>query len=82
MAGDDLMVSSPSSNKLFDVTNIKVQIPLTFDLKDVWDSLKGILHDNKVARGIQLEDDLQKIEIGDLCITDDFQKINTLARLY
>nr|GEU33404.1 copia protein [Tanacetum cinerariifolium] len=48
---------------------------------DVRENLRDIFHDNKTARAMQLDNDLQNVELGNLSITDYFSKINMLADL-
>ncbi|GKA72146.1 hybrid signal transduction histidine kinase M, partial [Tanacetum coccineum] len=40
---------------------------------------KDIFHDNKSARAMQLDNDLQTIELGSLSITEYFHKINRIT---
>nr|GEY41186.1 phosphatidylinositol 3-kinase, root isoform [Tanacetum cinerariifolium] len=46
-------------------------------VKNIWDHLQKIFHDNKHARVIQLDNEIRNMQIGDLSIIDYFQAIKS-----
>ncbi|PWA38969.1 hypothetical protein CTI12_AA577390 [Artemisia annua] len=49
------------------------------NVKDLWDHLQGLFHDNKDARAIKLDNKLHSIKIGIMSINEYYTKIKSMA---
>ncbi|XP_048625567.1 uncharacterized protein LOC106411960 [Brassica napus] len=49
--------------------------------RDLWVTIENLLHDNKEARAIQLENELRSLTIGDMSVHEYCQKLKTTTDL-